>query len=86
MENISFEQKYHSFGKWTDNTYFVGDDPPPLLMIDTNRNNALHVSAKFGSLQVSKFLIDRHGFDMFNTKNIDGLNDRNSIICCAMRP
>ena len=53
---------------------FINLDSSMLTSVDTNKNNALHLSTQFRSLQVSELLIEEHGFDIFNTRNIDGLN------------
>lgn len=42
--------------------------------VDSNKNNALHINAKRGSLEITEFIVEKHGFDFFNISNDLGRN------------
>ena len=66
--------------------YFIRSDPSNaqyawasiLKTVDNEKNNALHISALKGTLQGTKFLVEKHGFNEFDKSNDMG---RNAFLC-----
>jgi len=62
--------------------YFIKSDPSILKTVDNEKNNALHISALKGTLQGTKFLVEKHGFNEFDDSNDMG---RNAFLCSVSR-
>ena len=54
--------------------YFIKQNPGVLKSTDKYKRNALHLCALGGTLRGIKLLIEKHGFDMFDSSNEFGRN------------
>ena len=61
-------------GKKDQMEYFVKINPDILKSVDSDEFNALHLSARFGTLEGTKFLVETHDFDIFDNSNKFGRN------------
>ena len=69
-------------GKVDQMDYFIKTNPNILKTVDSDQFNALHHSARSGSLEVTKFLVEKHDFDIFDSSNT---LDRNAFLLSAAR-
>ena len=67
-------------GKQQQMEYFIEQDPKILKSVALDKRNALHISARSGTLKVTKFLAEQHQFNMFDSSNI---HERNAFLCSA---
>ena len=54
--------------------YFVNKNPDILRSVDSKKFNALHLSASYGTLQTTKFLVEEHDFDISDISNNRKIN------------
>ena len=70
-----------SGGKVDQMKYFLRKNPNLAKTSTSDKFNALHLSAKFGTLQGTKFLVEILNFDMFDFNRFG----RNSFLCAASK-
>ena len=56
-------------GKTDQMEYFVNKNPDILRSVCNENFNALHLSASYGTLQTTKFLVEEHDFDISDSSN-----------------
>lgn len=61
-------------GKVNQMKYFIKKRPDIINSTDSDKFNALHLSAQFGTRKGSEFLIENHGFNVLDSSNDIGKN------------
>ena len=57
-------------GKIEQMEYLLNIDPDILKSVDSHKLNALHLCAQLGTLEGSKFLVEKNDFDIFDRSTV----------------